>query len=213
MSNGSSPCSLAVLWAGLVVGVSAYYRFYGAHIPAVVRTLISCGWFGIESWISGRAIFLLLPARLKMYALLMPLRQDYANILSFSAAQLALAVIMRGMDDTRKLEKYSTPVHVALTSVLLPINSQHTRHACPVYLPALAAAQVRRLCKKKKKSGENFVFTLLLGNTTLMGRALEELSWRMLCREAHGDDVDSAHMVLYHQIREAYGIRTVYELI
>ncbi|KAK1620580.1 hypothetical protein QYE76_026097 [Lolium multiflorum] len=46
--------------------------FYVAHIPTVVRTLISCGWFAIESWMGGRSILLLLPARLKLYALLLP---------------------------------------------------------------------------------------------------------------------------------------------
>ncbi|CAM0910889.1 unnamed protein product [Alopecurus aequalis] len=96
----------------------------GAHVPAVVRALIGCGWFGIESWIGGRAIFLLLPARLKTYTpLLAPVpglgasALEIACLLAFSAAQLA--VIMRGMDGIRKLEQYSAPVLVAHISVLL----------------------------------------------------------------------------------------------
>ena len=102
----------------------ATFGVRGAHVPAVVRALIGCGWFGIESWIGGRAIFLLLPAALKTYApLLAPVPGlgasglEIACLLAFTAAQLA--VIMRGMDAIRKLEHYSAPVLVALTSALL----------------------------------------------------------------------------------------------
>lgn len=33
----------------------------GAHIPTLLRALVGCGWYGIETWIGGEAIFLLLP--------------------------------------------------------------------------------------------------------------------------------------------------------
>ena len=33
----------------------ATFGVRGAHVPAVARALIGCGWFGIESWIGGRA--------------------------------------------------------------------------------------------------------------------------------------------------------------
>ncbi|KAK1609454.1 hypothetical protein QYE76_033127 [Lolium multiflorum] len=102
----------------------AAFGVRGAHVPAAARALIGCGWFGIESWIGGRAIFLLLPARLKTYApLLAPVpglgasALEIACLLAFTAAQLA--VIMRGMDAIRDLEKYAAPVLVALTSLLL----------------------------------------------------------------------------------------------
>ncbi|KAJ1280331.1 hypothetical protein BS78_04G223800 [Paspalum vaginatum] len=167
---------LASLWAGLVVGVPAYYLagslvdlgmsalqgvatvafanlivlvtlvltaapavthglpfpvlaraafgVHGAHVPAAIRALVGCGWFGIESWIGGRAIFLLLPSRLKSYQpLLAPVPGlgaaplELACLLAFSAAQIA--VIMRGMEGIRKLEKYAAPVLILLTSALL----------------------------------------------------------------------------------------------
>ncbi|TKW40808.1 hypothetical protein SEVIR_1G270200v4 [Setaria viridis] len=167
---------LASLWAGLVVGVPAYYLagslvdlgmsalqgvatvtfanlvvvvtlvltaapavthglpfpvlaraafgVHGAHVPAVIRALVGCGWFGIESWIGGRAIFLLLPSKLKSYPpLLAPVPGisaaplELACLLAFSAAQIA--VIMCGMEGIRKLEKYAAPVLIVLTSALL----------------------------------------------------------------------------------------------
>ncbi|VAI59148.1 unnamed protein product [Triticum turgidum subsp. durum] len=45
----------------------ATFGVRGAHVPAVIRALVGCGWFGIESWIGGRAVFLLLPSALKTY--------------------------------------------------------------------------------------------------------------------------------------------------
>ncbi|XP_025825595.1 purine-uracil permease NCS1-like [Panicum hallii] len=167
---------LASLWAGLVVGVPAYYLagslvdlgmsalqgvatvtfanlivlvtlvltaapavthglpfpvlaraafgVHGAHVPAVIRALVGCGWFGIESWIGGRAIFLLLPSRLKScQPLVAPMPGlgaaplELACLLAFSAAQIA--VIMHGMEGIRKLEKYAAPVLIVLTSALL----------------------------------------------------------------------------------------------
>ena len=34
----------------------------GANIPAVLRALVACGWFGIQTWIGGEAINTLLAA-------------------------------------------------------------------------------------------------------------------------------------------------------
>ncbi|TVQ30172.1 MAG: nitrate reductase [Phycisphaeraceae bacterium] len=34
----------------------------GAHIPAVARALVACGWFGIQTWIGGWAIYQILGA-------------------------------------------------------------------------------------------------------------------------------------------------------
>src|SRR5688572_15561024 len=28
----------------------------GAHVPAILRSLVACGWFGIQTWIGGQAI-------------------------------------------------------------------------------------------------------------------------------------------------------------
>lgn len=102
----------------------AAFGVRGALVPAVLRGLIGCGWFGIESWIGGRAIFLLLPSQLKSYQ---PLLEPVPGIgaapleltcfLAFCAAQLG--VMMHGMEGIRKLEKYAAPVLIVLTSALL----------------------------------------------------------------------------------------------
>ena len=35
---------------------------HGAKIPAVARSLVACGWFGINTWVGGSAIYVILNA-------------------------------------------------------------------------------------------------------------------------------------------------------
>lgn len=115
--------------AGTLYGISfpvlarSSFGIHGAHIPTLLRALIGCGWYGIESWIGGEAIFLLLPKAMKETSLSLPLPWlgtsplEFACFLVFWVAQLAF--VWRGIDGIRKLEKYSAPILVALTSCLL----------------------------------------------------------------------------------------------
>jgi len=38
----------------------ASFGIRGAHIPSLLRALVACGWFGIQTWVGGSAIFQLL---------------------------------------------------------------------------------------------------------------------------------------------------------
>ena len=42
------------------VFVRASFGVLGANIPAVLRALVACGWFGIQTWIGGQAIYSML---------------------------------------------------------------------------------------------------------------------------------------------------------
>ena len=37
--------------------VRASFGVRGANVPAVLRALVACGWFGIQSWIGGQAMY------------------------------------------------------------------------------------------------------------------------------------------------------------
>ena len=49
--------------AGTRYGISfpvycrASFGIRGANIPALLRALVACGWFGIQTWIGGEAIY------------------------------------------------------------------------------------------------------------------------------------------------------------
>src|SRR5689334_14718561 len=40
--------------------VRASFGVRGANVPAVLRALVACGWFGIQTWIGGQAIHTML---------------------------------------------------------------------------------------------------------------------------------------------------------
>ncbi|CAL9146128.1 unnamed protein product [Musa hybrid cultivar] len=102
----------------------AAFGVRGAHVPTLLRALVGCGWYGIETWIGGQAVFLLLPAALKSSASALsvipwlgtsPL--EFSCFLVFWLAQMG--TILRGMDGIRELEKYSAPILIFLSSALL----------------------------------------------------------------------------------------------
>src|SRR5215469_1270355 len=37
--------------------VRASFGVLGANVPAILRALVACGWFGIQTWIGGDAIY------------------------------------------------------------------------------------------------------------------------------------------------------------
>ncbi|XP_058083327.1 purine-uracil permease NCS1-like [Magnolia sinica] len=96
----------------------------GAHVATLLRSLVACGWFSIESWIGGQAIFLLLPSSLKRSSSFAhtiswlgtsPL--EFTCFIFFWLAQLAF--IWKGIAGIRSFEKYSAPILVILTLALL----------------------------------------------------------------------------------------------
>lgn len=99
------------------------FGIHGAHIPCLVRALVGCGWYGIESWIGGDAIFLLLPNSIKQTWLSRSLPWlgtsplQFACFLTFWAAQLV--IVLKGIEGIRELEKYCAPILILLTASLL----------------------------------------------------------------------------------------------
>ncbi|KAI4349068.1 hypothetical protein L6164_009710 [Bauhinia variegata] len=99
------------------------FGIHGAHIPTLLRALVGCGWYGIESWIGGEAIFLLLPKSIKETSFSQSLPWlgtsplEFACFMAFWVAQLA--IVWKGIDGIRELEKYSAPILIFLTSCLL----------------------------------------------------------------------------------------------
>ena len=42
------------------VFVRASFGTKGANIPAMLRAIVACGWFGIQTWIGGKSLYRLL---------------------------------------------------------------------------------------------------------------------------------------------------------
>ncbi|HJY88311.1 MAG TPA: NCS1 family nucleobase:cation symporter-1 [Candidatus Acidoferrales bacterium] len=87
----------------------------GANLPALLRALVACGWFGIQTWIGGEAI----------NALLVAVAPGWKNFplgvpVCFAAFWLLhVAVIVRGIKTIRFLEGITAPFLLLIGLVLL----------------------------------------------------------------------------------------------
>jgi len=97
------------------VFVRASFGVRGANIPAVLRALVACGWFGIQTWIGGQAIHTMLGVVWPSIA------QSQAWLwICFSAFwALNIYVVWRGLDTIKWLEGVSAPFMLAVGILLL----------------------------------------------------------------------------------------------
>lgn len=133
------------------VFVRASFGPVGANIPAVLRAIVACGWFGIQSWIGGTAIaqmiHVLAPATMNMPAVV------WTCFLGFWL--LNMFVVWRGVESIRFLQSYSAPFMMVMSLLLLgmmwhkahgfgpmlsaPSRFSSSREFLRVFLPALTA--------------------------------------------------------------------------
>lgn len=115
--------------AGTKYGISfpvfarASFGVFGANIPAILRAIVACGWFGIQTWIGGWAI----------YKLALALAPGLANapmigFVGINAAQLTcflffwalnVGIFWRGMETIRHVEDWGAPLLIAIGIALL----------------------------------------------------------------------------------------------
>lgn len=102
----------------------ASFGIKGAHVPSLLRALVACGWFGIQTWVGGNAIFqlidVLLPADLATLADLPVLginTVEFGCFLAFWALQVA--IIHRGVESIRTLENLAAPFLIVMGLSLL----------------------------------------------------------------------------------------------
>jgi NCS1 family nucleobase:cation symporter-1 len=101
----------------------AAFGIRGANVPALLRALVACGWFGIQTWIGGAAIYAILAEFIPQLKNLAPIPD-----LGINAAQLGcfllfwlinMAVIYKGIESIRILLNVKAPLLIGLGLVLL----------------------------------------------------------------------------------------------
>jgi len=100
----------------------ASFGTLGANVPAVLRALVACGWFGIQAWIGGDAIY-------KIFITIFNLHPAPAtNWFGINGGQFAgfilfwainMWVIYRGIDTIRFLLNIKAPLLIGLGLLLL----------------------------------------------------------------------------------------------
>ena len=96
------------------VFVRASFGVRGANLPAVLRALVACGWFGIQTWIGGQAIH-------SMLEILWPAASNPAwTWICFGAFwALNMFVIWRGIETIKFLEGIGAPFMLGVGLLLL----------------------------------------------------------------------------------------------
>src|SRR5579864_8219651 len=93
----------------------ASFGVLGANVPAILRALVACGWFGIQTWIGGEAINAMIIALAPSWA-----HVSYGPALCFAFFWLlTVAVILRGIETIRFLQGVSAPFLLLIGLALL----------------------------------------------------------------------------------------------
>jgi len=83
------------------------FGIIGSNVPCLIRALIACGWFGIQTMFGGLAIHLLLSAFSDSWASL----GGTGEVLGFFAFWvLNLTVVIRGSESIKMLETFAAPL-------------------------------------------------------------------------------------------------------
>ena len=115
--------------AGTKYGVSfpvlsrAAFGTTGANVPAMLRAIVACGWFGIQTWIGGKAIDalfgIMFPSwntSLSTVILDVPLHTWIAFFLFWG---IQVFIILKGVEGIKYLETWSAPLLLAGGAILL----------------------------------------------------------------------------------------------
>src|SRR3954464_9834323 len=101
----------------------AAYGTLGSNVPALMRALVACGWFGIQAWIGGEALQVFFKTVIPGWPLLLGAgvgghtTTEWISFLLFWA--LNVFIIYRGMDLVREVENWAAPYVLVMTGVLL----------------------------------------------------------------------------------------------
>ena len=97
----------------------------GAHIPAIARSLVACGWFGIQTWIGGFAIYQVLgalgwydiAADTSVVPFLGITTMQFTCFMAFWV--LNFLIVLRGIDCIKWLESWAAPFLIAMGLAML----------------------------------------------------------------------------------------------
>jgi nucleobase:cation symporter-1, NCS1 family len=101
----------------------AAYGTIGSNLPALMRAIVACGWFGIQAWIGGEALNTFFGSVIPGWTTLLGsgvgghTATEWLSFLLFWS--LNVYVIYRGMDLLRRVENWAAPFVLVMTGALL----------------------------------------------------------------------------------------------
>lgn len=99
------------------------FGLLGANVPALLRALVACGWFGIQTWIGGWAIYKILLEFIPSWEKLTPIPGVGINSAQLGCFlffwSINMLVIFKGIESIRILLNIKAPLLITLGLVLL----------------------------------------------------------------------------------------------
>lgn len=101
----------------------AAYGTIGSNLPALMRAVVACGWFGIQAWIGGEALNTFFTSVIPAWPTLLGsgfgghTTTAWVSFLCFWG--LNVFIIYRGMDLLRRVENWAAPFVLVMTTALL----------------------------------------------------------------------------------------------
>jgi NCS1 family nucleobase:cation symporter-1 len=113
----------------------ASFGVFGANVAALLRAFVACGWFGIQTWIGGEALFIVMGKLLGIFSSDLGTSWLKAGLffgspwtqwLSFAIFwALNIFIIVRGLNTIRRFENWAAPfVIVVALGLLIWITSK-----------------------------------------------------------------------------------------
>tara|TARA_R110002050_G_scaffold241958_2_gene378345 strand:- start:5398 stop:7146 length:1749 start_codon:yes stop_codon:yes gene_type:complete len=95
----------------------ASFGIYGVHIASLVRGIIACGWFGIQTWIGGLAFYSIWNILTSQTG---SLELDLGKFICFALFWfINIYFIWKGTESIKWLENYSAPILILIGLVLI----------------------------------------------------------------------------------------------
>lgn len=92
----------------------ASFGVRGSNVPAILRALVACGWFGIQTWIGGQAIYTMLKVALPSW------EPPHAMLLGFLVFWAwNMYIVVRGSESIKFLEAWAAPFLIVAGLALL----------------------------------------------------------------------------------------------
>jgi NCS1 family nucleobase:cation symporter-1 len=101
----------------------AAYGTIGSNLPALMRALVACGWFGIQAWIGGEALNTFFTSIVPGWPALLGAgfgghtTTEWLSFLLFWS--LNIFIVYRGMNLLRDVENWAAPFVLVMTTALL----------------------------------------------------------------------------------------------
>jgi cytosine/uracil/thiamine/allantoin permease len=105
--------------------IRSSFGLMGAHIPSIARALVACGWFGIQTWVGGKALFTLTA---QFYSGIIEWGPGLRDIIGINGGELfcflvfwliQILIVLKGTESIKWVESAAAPILIIIGLCLI----------------------------------------------------------------------------------------------